>query len=84
MNDDIYADDPVQVYINEVRKVTPLTTERKAECIRQIREHGPDREMAEKDLLEQTLLLVVTIAQKYSGSVSNRKRCARAGGRSLR
>jgi RNA polymerase primary sigma factor len=59
------TDDPVNVYLNEMGNVPPLTREQELECVRHIRAHDEHAEYAEKDLIEPNLRLVVSIAQKH-------------------
>jgi RNA polymerase primary sigma factor len=61
----MYEDDPVKVYLNEMGKVPPLTREREIECVRHIRARDEKAEIAEKDLVEANLTLVVSIAQEH-------------------
>jgi RNA polymerase primary sigma factor len=60
----MYEDDPVRVYMNEMGNVPPLTREREAECVRHIRAKDEQADVAEKDLVEANLALVVAIARK--------------------
>ncbi len=62
----MYEDDPVRVYLNEMQKVPPLTREQETECVRHIRAQDEHADLAMKDLVEQVLPLVVTIAQRHS------------------
>jgi len=61
----MYEDDPVRVYLDEMRKVPPLTREQEMECARHIRAGDDKAEIAEKDLVEANLALVVSIAKKH-------------------
>ncbi len=61
----MYEDDPVRVYLNEMGKVPPLTREQEIECARHIRARDEHAEIAEKDLVEANLALVVQIAQQH-------------------
>ena len=61
----MYTDDPVEIYIKEVRRIPRMTREREMECIRHIcagDEHG---DLAARDLFEANLSLVVAIAQRH-------------------
>jgi RNA polymerase primary sigma factor len=61
----VEIDDPVAVYVREAIKVSPLTSDQEAECVRHIRAHDAQAESAEKDLVEANLALVVSIAQAH-------------------
>lgn len=61
----MYDDDPVQVYLREVRNVPRMMPVREAECIQHIRAKDEHADVAAKDLLEANLALVVEIAQKH-------------------
>jgi RNA polymerase primary sigma factor len=61
----MYEDDPVRVYLNEMGNVSPLTRERETECVLHIRARDEHAEVAEKDLVEANLHLVVSIAEKH-------------------
>jgi RNA polymerase primary sigma factor len=61
----MYEGDPVRVYLREMSKVPPMTRERELECLRQIRARDEQADVAEKDLLEANLALVVAIARKH-------------------
>lgn len=61
----MYDDDPVNVYMSVLRSLPPMTPEREAECARHIRAGNKESEVAEKDLVESGLLLVVEIARKH-------------------
>jgi RNA polymerase primary sigma factor len=58
-------DDPVRIYLNEMSKVPPMTREQERECVRHIRARDDQAEIAEKDLVEANLALVVAIAQRH-------------------
>jgi len=60
----MYEDDPVRVYLNEVGKVPPMTREQERECVLHIRANDEQADVAEKDLVEANLRLVVSIVQK--------------------
>lgn len=60
----MYGDDPVRVYLNEVGKVPPLTREQERDCVLHIRANDEQADVAEKDLVESNLRLVVSIAEK--------------------
>jgi DNA-directed RNA polymerase sigma subunit (sigma70/sigma32) len=61
----MYDDDPVNVYLSVIRDVPPLTPEREAECVRHIRAGDEESDLAQKDLLESVLSLVVEIARRH-------------------
>src|SRR5271170_6489107 len=61
----MYEDDPVVVYLSEVRKVPPMTREQELECVRHIRAQDEHAAIAEKDLVEANLALVVAIAKNH-------------------
>jgi RNA polymerase primary sigma factor len=58
-------DDAVRVYMREMGKVPPLTRAQEAECVRHIRAKDEQADVAEKDLVEANLALVVDIAKKH-------------------
>ncbi len=60
----MYTDNPMEVYLNEVGKVPPMDCEREIECVRHIRSHDDRADLAEKELIEANLALVVAIAQR--------------------
>jgi DNA-directed RNA polymerase sigma subunit (sigma70/sigma32) len=62
----MYEDDPVRVYLEEMSKVPPLTREQEMECVRHIRARDEQADVAMKDLVEQVLPLVVSIAQRHA------------------
>src|SRR5947209_8035978 len=59
---DVYADDPVRVYLREMGRVPQLSRERELELAKRMR----DDEIAKKDLIEPNLRLVVAIARQCS------------------
>jgi RNA polymerase primary sigma factor len=60
------VDNPVQVYLREVAKVSLLTPAAEKQLIARVREGGEDSEVAKKDLVEAHLGQVVSIAQEYT------------------
>jgi RNA polymerase primary sigma factor len=58
-------DDPVRVYLAEMGKVPPLTPAQEAECLRHMRARDEQADVAEKDLVEANLALVVAIVRKH-------------------
>ncbi len=61
----MYGDDPVEVYLNEMCNVPPLTREQEKECVHHIRAGDQQADDAMRDLVEAHLALVVSIAQKH-------------------
>jgi len=61
----MYDDDPIRVYLAEMGKVPPLTRAQEVECVRHIRGRDEQADVAEKDLVEANLALVVAIAGKH-------------------
>jgi DNA-directed RNA polymerase sigma subunit (sigma70/sigma32) len=61
----MYDDDPVSVYLSTIGTVPPLTPAREAECVRRLRGGDQGWDVAEKDLVESVLPLVVEIAKKH-------------------
>jgi DNA-directed RNA polymerase sigma subunit (sigma70/sigma32) len=61
----MFESDPVKVYLSEMSKVPPMTREQELECTRHIRARDEQTEIAEKDLLEANLALVVSIVEKH-------------------
>lgn len=61
----MYGGDPVEVYLNEMGKVPPMTRQQEMECARHIRARDEHADVAEKDLVEANLTLVVAIARKH-------------------
>jgi DNA-directed RNA polymerase sigma subunit (sigma70/sigma32) len=59
------VDDPLQVYLREVSKVSRLTSEHEIQLAESIANKGTDADRAETQLVEANLWLVVTIAQQY-------------------
>jgi len=60
--------DPVSVYVNEVCKVPPLTSEEEVDLLRHIQDQDAQAELAKKRLVEANLLLVVNIAMSHRSS----------------
>ena len=58
-------DNPVKVYLAEVRKVPPLSRDEEIRCLRHVRAGDQRAESAGKRLVEANLHLVVSIAQRY-------------------
>jgi RNA polymerase primary sigma factor len=63
--------DPLAMYIREVSKVEPLTKDEETKLFRELGGSGDwdeQRENVARRLIESQLILVVSIAQKYSGA----------------
>jgi RNA polymerase primary sigma factor len=58
-------DDPVEVYLAEVRKVPPLTAQEEIELPQHLRAHDSETELAGHRLAEANLGLVVAIAERH-------------------
>jgi len=65
VEDELYCDDPVRVYLREMRKVPPLTPEEEADCIRHVRAKDEQADYCGKTLIEANLHVVVSIAERY-------------------
>ena len=59
------SEDPVSVYLAEVRQVPPLSRDEEIACIRHVRAGDQQAADAGKRLMEANLLLVVSIAERY-------------------
>ena len=64
-DDPLFCDDPLRVYMGELRKVPALGREEEMDCVRHIRAGDEQSEDAGKRLAEANLLLVVSIAERY-------------------
>jgi|SRR5271165_1648654 len=62
--EDEYIDDPVQVYLAEVRKVPPLSRGEETRCVQHVKAKDAQADWSEKTLMEANLELVVSIAEK--------------------
>lgn len=60
--------DPVEMYRREVAKVEPLTTEEQTHLFREASKSGEEGEGAKRRLLENTLHLVLPIAERNTSS----------------
>ncbi len=68
MDDDPWSpdsDDPVSVYLAEIRQVPLLSRDEEIACIRHVRARDHQAAAAGKRLMEANLLLVVSIAERY-------------------
>ncbi len=64
MEDELYFDDPVRVYLREVQKVPALTPEEKADCVLHVRAKDERADWCGKTLIEANLHVVVSIAER--------------------
>ena len=64
-DDSVFCDDPLQVYLAEVRRVPPLDRVEEIECIEHVRAGDGVAEAAKLRLVETHLELVVTLAERY-------------------
>ena len=62
---DASIDDPVQVYLREVRAVPPLKKDQEIELSRHVLANDPQAKSAGKTLIEANLAMVVSIAERY-------------------
>jgi DNA-directed RNA polymerase sigma subunit (sigma70/sigma32) len=66
MDDDPLAcGDPVKVYVDEMARVPAMSPEEEMDCVRQIREGGECADECEARLVEGSLMLVVSIAERH-------------------
>ena len=63
-----YVDDPLQIYLQEVCKVDPLSREEEAECEGHLRVGGEQLEKARCRLVESNLTMVVTVAELHKNA----------------
>jgi len=59
-----YSDDPVSVYLAEVRKVSPLSREEETRCVQHVKAKDAQADWSGKTLMEANLELVVFIAER--------------------
>ena len=64
-DDFVFCDDPLRVYLAEVRRVPPLERVEEIECIEHVRAGDETAEAAKLRLVEAHLELVVTLAERY-------------------
>src|ERR1700688_3680519 len=60
--------DPVKMYVRELANVQPLTTEEQIHLFREAGKSGEEGEGAKRRLLENTLHLVLPIAEQHTSS----------------
>ena len=66
MGDDaVYIDDPLQVYLSELKRIPPLGRAEEIDCFEHVRAGDEMAESARTRLVEGNLLLVVSIAERY-------------------
>jgi RNA polymerase primary sigma factor len=58
------VDDPIRVYLREVRAVAPLTQDEEIELSQHILAHDERAESASRRLVEANLSIVVSIAER--------------------
>ena len=63
--DALSFDDPLRLYVGELRKIHPLSRDEEIACIQHVRARDEIAESAGKRLAEANLLLVVSIAERY-------------------
>ncbi len=69
-DDPFYMDNPIAVYLREVRTVPPISREEEQALAQAIRSGGAEAERARKRLIEANLWMVVAVARRYPrGSV---------------
>lgn len=65
----MHSDDPVEMYLSEVAKIQPLTKEDEARLWEEAKSHDESQaELAKRRLIESRLLLVASIAERYSAA----------------
>ena len=64
-SDSVYSDDPVSVYLAQVRQIPSLSRDEEIDCIRHVRAGDQYAAAAGKRLTEANLLLVLSIAERY-------------------
>ena len=62
------TNDPIEFYLSEVAKSTPLTKDEENALFEQLRRGDDKDEAAARKLIESKLALVVDIAKRYSSS----------------
>jgi DNA-directed RNA polymerase sigma subunit (sigma70/sigma32) len=60
-----FVDDPVQVYLREVCAAPPLTKDEEVELSQHVLANDQQAEFARKRLIEASLAMVVSVAERY-------------------
>lgn len=76
-------DDPLSVYVGELRTIPPLSREEEIDCIAHISAGDSMAESAKRRLAEANLLLVVSIAKRYQSDRNNILRLIQRGNEGL-
>jgi DNA-directed RNA polymerase sigma subunit (sigma70/sigma32) len=61
----MFVDDPLGVYLDELIRIPPLSRDEEIDCLHHVRAGDQFAESAGKRLAEASLLLVVSIAERY-------------------
>lgn len=67
MENTVWTDDPLQVYLSLVAEIPPLDHAEETACIHHVRAGDDMAEAAVKRLAEANLQLVVSLAERYAG-----------------
>lgn len=62
------SNDPLKFYLQELASIPPMTKAEETVLLRQLQTQGEKAELAAKRLIEANLLLVVSIAERYSAA----------------
>ncbi len=65
--DGVAIDDPVRMYLKEIGRVPLLTAQQEIELAKRMEKNDEDGKLAQKELAEANLRLVVSIAKRYVG-----------------